>query len=47
MGEEKERIKIAETAIALSVISIISVFISFFKESVIAYYYGASAYTDA
>lgn len=47
MEREKERIKIAETALALSVISIISVFISFFKESVIAYYYGASAYTDA
>ena len=37
----------AKAAIALSLISIVTLIFSFFKESIFAYYYGASSLTDA
>ncbi|MDQ0149537.1 murein biosynthesis integral membrane protein MurJ [Eubacterium multiforme] len=44
---ESNHINIAKSAMALSLISIITLTFSFFKESIFAYYYGASSLTDA
>ena len=39
--------KMAKTSTAVSVVAIITLIVSFFKESVFVYFYGASAVTDA
>lgn len=41
------RASMAKSAVAMSIISVITLSISFFKESVFAFYFGASATTDA
>ncbi len=47
MKNDGRHTKVAKNAISLSVVSVLVVLISFVKESVIAYHYGATAYTDA
>ena len=47
MELSKTKGRIAKSAMALAIASIIGVILSFVKESIIAYYYGVSAETDA
>ena len=47
MSQVEKRNRISKSAVALLMISVIAVFISFWKESVVAYYFGTSQYMDA